>query len=115
MLKLRSLNACLRTRIFYFKTERGKCNFNTGQVICRGCTQPFLIAQLVKYPPAMQETLVRFLGQKDPLEKGQAIHSSILGLPWWPRWKEFACNAGDLGWEDPLEEGTASLHADVIG
>ena len=30
----------------------------------------FLIAQLVKNPPAMQETPVRFLGQEDPLEKG---------------------------------------------
>ena len=29
-----------------------------------------LIAQLVKNLPAMQETLVRFLGQEDPLEKG---------------------------------------------
>ena len=29
-----------------------------------------LIAQLVKNPPAMQETPVRFLGQEDPLEKG---------------------------------------------
>ena len=29
-----------------------------------------LIAQLVKNPPAMQETLVRFLGREDPLEKG---------------------------------------------
>jgi len=29
-----------------------------------------LIAQLVKNPPTMQETLVQFLGQKDPLEKG---------------------------------------------
>ena len=26
----------------------------------------------------MQETPVRFLGQEDPLEKGKAIHSSIL-------------------------------------
>ena len=26
----------------------------------------------------MQETLVRFLGQEDPLEKGKATHSSIL-------------------------------------
>ena len=30
----------------------------------------FLIAQLVKNPPAMQETLVGFLGQEDLLEKG---------------------------------------------
>ena len=29
-----------------------------------------LLAQLVKNPPAIQETLVRFLGQEDPLEKG---------------------------------------------
>ena len=29
-----------------------------------------LMAQLVKNLPAMQETLVWFLGQKDPLEKG---------------------------------------------
>ena len=28
------------------------------------------VAQLVKTPPAMQETLVQFLGQEDPLEKG---------------------------------------------
>ena len=29
-----------------------------------------LVAQLVKDPPAMQETLVWFLGQEDPMEKG---------------------------------------------
>ena len=28
-----------------------------------------LVAQLVKNPPAVQETLVRFLGQEDALEK----------------------------------------------
>ena len=37
-----------------------------------------LIAHLVKNPPAMQETLVQFLSQEDPLEKGKATHSSIL-------------------------------------
>ena len=37
-----------------------------------------LVAQLVKNPPTMQETLVQFLGQEDPLEKGKATHSSIL-------------------------------------
>ena len=45
-----------------------------------------LAAQLVKNPPAMQETLVQFLGQEDPLEKGQATHSKILGLPLWLSW-----------------------------
>ena len=29
-----------------------------------------LIAQLVKNPPGIQETLVQFLGLEDPLEKG---------------------------------------------
>ena len=34
--------------------------------------------QMVKNLPPVQETLVLFLGQKDPLEKGMATHSSIL-------------------------------------
>jgi len=37
-----------------------------------------LIAQVVKNPPAMQETWVRSLGWEDPLEKGKATHSNIL-------------------------------------
>ena len=37
-----------------------------------------LVAQLVKNPPAMQETLVQSLGWEDPLEKGKATQSSIL-------------------------------------
>ena len=44
----------------------------------------FPVAQVVKGSPAMQETTIRFLGQEDPLEKGMAIHSSILAwkIPW---------------------------------
>ena len=43
-----------------------------------------LVAQLVKNPPAMQETWVRTLGWEDPLEKEKATHSSILAwrIPW---------------------------------
>ena len=37
-----------------------------------------LVAQMVKNLPVMQETWVQCLGQKDPLEKGIATHSSIL-------------------------------------
>ena len=39
---------------------------------------------MVKNPPAVQETWVRSLGLENPLEKGLAIHSSILALriPW---------------------------------
>ena len=44
----------------------------------------FLVAQMVKNLPVMQETRVRSLPQEDPLEKGMAIHSSILAwrIPW---------------------------------
>ena len=43
-----------------------------------------LIAQLVKNLPATQDTLVRYLGWEDSLEKGKATHSSILAwrIPW---------------------------------
>ena len=34
---------------------------------------------MVKDPPAGQETWVHSLGPEDPLEKGMATHSSILG------------------------------------
>ena len=37
-----------------------------------------MVAQLVKNLPAMQETWVQSLGQKDPLEKEMVTHSSIL-------------------------------------
>ena len=39
---------------------------------------------MVKNLPAMQETWVQSLGLEDPLEKGMAIHSSILAwrIPW---------------------------------
>ena len=43
-----------------------------------------LVAQMVKNLPVMQETRVWSLGREDPLEKGTAIHSSILAwrIPW---------------------------------
>ena len=44
----------------------------------------FLVAQLVKNPPAMWDTWVQSLGWEDPLEKGKATHSRILAwrIPW---------------------------------
>ena len=43
-----------------------------------------LVAQLVKNPPAMQETWVRSLSSVSLLEKGKATHFSILAwkIPW---------------------------------
>ena len=37
-----------------------------------------LVAQLVKNPPAMQETWVQSLGWEDPLEEIMETHSNIL-------------------------------------
>ena len=65
----------------------------------------------------MQETPVQFLGWEDPLEKGQATHSSILRLLCGSASKEFTCNVGDLGsilcWEDLLEKGKAT-HSSIL-
>ena len=43
-----------------------------------------LVAQMVKNPPAMQETWVQSLDWEDPLEEGMVTHSSILAwrIPW---------------------------------
>ena len=45
-----------------------------------------LVAQMVKNPPAVQETWVRSLDWEDPLEKGTANYSSILA--WRITWTE---------------------------
>ena len=44
----------------------------------------YLVTQLVKNPPAMQETYVQSLSWEDPREKGKATQSSILAwrIPW---------------------------------
>ena len=42
--------------------------------------------QMIKNLPAMQETWVQSLGQKDPLEEGIATHYSILA--WRILWTE---------------------------
>ena len=56
-----------------------------------------MITQLVKNPPVMPETLFQFLGQKDPLQKGQATTPVFLGFPCGSAGKESAHNVGDLG------------------
>ena len=45
-----------------------------------------LVGQMVKNPPAMQETWVRSLGWEDALEEDMATHSSILA--WRSPWTE---------------------------
>ena len=77
-----------------------------------------LVAQLVKNPPAMQETPVRFLDCEDPLEKEQPTHSSILGLPWSLSWERICPQCGRPGFdpwvgEDSLEKGK-STHSSLL-
>ena len=55
------------------------------------------MAQLAKNLPAMQETLVRFLGQEDPWRRDRLLTAVFLGFPGGSDSKESACNVGDLG------------------
>ena len=69
-----------------------------------------LVAQPVKNLPAMQETLVQFLGQEDPPGEGK-------GYPFQYSWASLVAQmvknlpavqetwVRSLCWEDPLEEG----------
>ena len=56
-----------------------------------------LIAQLVKNLPATQETLVRFLGWEDLLEKDRLPTPFFMGFPGRSVVKESTYNVGDLG------------------
>ena len=70
---------CTSSNIPAFK-KNSTVNFRVMHVHHRAS----LVAQLVKNPPAMEETWVRSLGWEDPLERGTATHSSILAwiFPW---------------------------------
>ena len=57
-----------------------------------------LVGQLVKNLPAVQETLVRFLGWEDPPGEGDRLPTPIfLGFPGGSAGQESTCNAEDLG------------------
>ena len=56
-----------------------------------------LVAQLVENPPAMQETLVQFLGSKICWRRDRLPTPAFLAFPGGLAGKESACNAGDLG------------------
>ena len=69
-------------------TSRGHEDNTTSWVVIQSLLawklRAFLVAQMVKNLPAMQETQVWSLGGEDPLEKGMATYSSILAwrIPW---------------------------------
>ena len=62
----------------------GHLNLNGINAPIRRHIYSSLVAQSVKNQPAMQETQVQSLDQEDPMERGMAIHSSILAwrIPW---------------------------------
>ena len=76
-------------------------------------TRTSLVAQLVKNLPAMQETQFDSWVGKIPWRKDRLPSSVFLGFPGGSDGKESACNAGELGWEDPLEEGV-STHSSIV-
>ena len=75
-----------------------------------------LLAQMVKNPPAMQETWVRSLGWEDTLEKSTATHPSILA--WRISWTEESRGLQSMEWHS--QTGLSdfhvhfSLHQDIV-
>ena len=66
-------------------------------------------SQMVKHPPAMQQSQVQSLGWEDPLEEGMTVHSSILA--WRVPWTEDPGGLQSLGHKesDVVERPTLSL------
>ena len=60
-----------------------------------------LVAQMVKNPPAMQETWVQSPGWEDPLEKEMATNFSILA--WEIPWTEEAGSLQSMGLQKELD------------
>ena len=88
------------THCVRFKETLGEVQGHSGHLLCQDwrlpevsdlnswplCVGASLLAQMVKNLPAMQETGVRFLGWRDPLEKGMPEVTGIRGhhLNGWP-------------------------------
>ena len=78
------LNLAVQMSIKWYQVHRCS-NINSGllQFYCY-LLWVSLMVQIVKNLPAVQETGIGSLGQKDPLKKGMATHSGILAwrIPW---------------------------------
>ena len=59
--------------------------------------QASLVAQLVKNPPTLQETLAQFLDQEVPWRRYRLPTPVFLGFPGGSDGEESTSNAGDLG------------------
>ena len=67
-----------------------------------------MVSQTVKNLPAMWETQVQSLSWEDPLEKGMAIHSSILA--WRIPWTEEPDKLQFMGSERVRQDWAANTH-----
>ena len=81
--------------------------FSKTPIICV-VPKSFLVAQMVKNLPAMQESRVHSLGQEDPLEKGMATHSSILA--WRIPWSEEPCGLQSMGLQRVRQNWAANMY-----
>ena len=101
---------------------------STGDEIGYPCQYSWasLVAQLVKNPPTMQETLAQFLGREVPWRRDRLPTPVFLGFPCGSDGKESTCSAGDLcsisglgsspgeGTGYPLQYSWASLVAQMV-
>ena len=79
-----------RGRDLRYLLQELSCDLKSGKslnalILLSSCYhRASLVVQMVKNPPAIWETWVRSLGLENSLEKGMAIHSSILTwrIPW---------------------------------
>ena len=72
------------------------------------------MAQLVKNPPAMQETLVQFLGQEVPWRKDRPATSVFLDFLDGSDGKESTFNVGDLGSTPGLGRSPGGGHGNPL-
>ena len=81
-------------------------------VFCFNNKWAFLVAQIVKNMPTMQETQVWSLGQNDPLEKQMATHSSI--LDWRISWTEEPGGLQSMGLQRVGHDWATNTHTQVL-
>ena len=73
----------------------------------------FLVAEMIKNLPAVQETQVQSLGWEDPLEKGMATHSGILA--WRISWTEGPSGLQSMGSQKESNMTERLTHTQVKG
>ena len=72
------------------------CSFTCYLLVAYPVMGASLVAQLVKNPPAMQETQVQFAGWKIPWRRDRLPTPVFLGFTGGSDSKETTCDAGDL-------------------